>query len=123
MAPLYLTVVFFLLLFGWLGVVIVREIRRDGAWFAANRLLLASGRPATATVKTMGPSRRGRLVFTVSLEVQPANEPAFAVETEVLVPTHAAGSIAPSKPIAVRYDPASRAVAVDFAAMGYAPAP
>ena len=120
---IYLTGAFFVLLLGGLGAFIVRDMMRQDAWFDANRRLLTSGRPATAMVKTVGPSRRGRLVFIVSLDVQPAGEPAFAAAVEVLVPAHAAGAIAPNKSIAVRYDAASKAMAVDFAAMGYAPAP
>lgn len=81
------------------------------------------GRSAPGLVRTIGPSRRGKLIFTVTVEVQPPDGSPFVAHAEVFVPLHAAGSLSPNKPIVARYDPATHAIAVDFEAMGYAPAP
>lgn len=114
-------VLVFALMIGGVLFMVFRELRGQARWTEATRRVLSSGQSLPAVVRSVGPSRRGRLVFTVALELRPdaADEPLLTT-VEALVPAYASSAIAPGKQVVVRYEPASGAVAIDFVAMGYA---
>lgn len=112
---------FFALLIGGPLAAVWRELRKQARWLEATQRILASGVSGSAVIRTVGPSKLGgRHVLAIGLEVQPdTGEPAFSAAVDALVPVYAAGAIAPGKPVRVRFEPHQRAVAIDFAAMGY----
>jgi hypothetical protein len=111
---------FITLLIGPLLVMVWRELQKQARWTEATRQILASGVSAPAQIRTVGPSKLGRHVFTIELEVQPdTGESPFAATVDTLVPPYASGAIAPGREVRVRFSPADRAVAIDLQAMGY----
>jgi hypothetical protein len=114
-------VLVFASMIGGILFMVLRELRSQARWTEATRRVLSSGTSLPALVRSVGPSRRGRLVFSIALELQPegAGEP-LPRTVEALVPVYASSAIAPGEQVMVRYERASGAVAIDFVAMGYA---
>jgi hypothetical protein len=111
---------FFTLLIGGVLAVVWRELRKQARWSEATRRILASGVSAPAQIRTVGPSKLGRHVFTIVLEVRPdAGESPFVATVDTLVPPYASGAIAPGSEVRVRFSPNDLAVAIDLQAMGY----
>ncbi len=80
-----------------------------------NRAVLANGRPARAEILQIaqtGTRINDNPVVRFVLEVRPPDEPAFRAETERLVPLIEIPQIQPGTIVSVKYDPASRAVAL-----------
>lgn len=120
MAIVVIFVLVFAFTIGGVLLVVFRELRSQARWTEATRRVLLSGQSLPAVVRSVGPSKFGRLVFTIGLELRPDQAGAPLLTTvEALVPAYASSAIAPGKQVAVRYDRASGGVAIDFAAMGY----
>jgi hypothetical protein len=82
----------------------------------ANRVLLEDGQPAQATilkVRDTGTTINNNPVVRLLLEVQPPGGTPFQAETERLIPRLQIPQIQPGSVVAVRYDPQTKAVALE----------
>ena len=80
-----------------------------------NRAVLANGLPAQATilkVSDTGTTINNDPVVRLLLEVQPPDQPTFQAETERLISRLQIPQVQPGAVVQVKYDPASRAVAL-----------
>ncbi len=123
MVFILIIVALFTALVGGVGYAVFKAVREQSEWIERTRRILDEGRPSTAVVTAMGPTSRGKSVFAVDLDVQPAGEAPFSTRIEVFVPPYAAAAFGPGKRVAVRYVPVERAVAIDYPAMGFARPP
>ena len=80
-----------------------------------NHTVLANGLPAEATILQMsdtGTTINNDPVVRLLLQVQPPDQPTFQAETERLVPRLRIPQVQPGAVVQVKYDPASRDVAL-----------
>ena len=80
-----------------------------------NHAVLANGLPAQATVLEVsdtGTTINDDPVVRLLLEVEPPNQPSFQAETERLISRLEIAQVQPGAIVRVKYDPASRAVAL-----------